>query len=99
MGSGSFFQATKGGRDEADAVAELFVPEAAKSEAVQKAGSLPKLDITELDLQWIQVQKRFKSDECPPGKPFPLPKDTTECDPQGPWCQGLTCSLFNKGHF
>ena len=57
MGSGSFFQATKGGRDEADAVAELFVPEAAKSEAVQKAESLPKLDITELDLQWVQVRK------------------------------------------
>ena len=38
-----------------DIVKELFVPEAQRSAAMEDAKSLPKLDISELDLQWMQV--------------------------------------------
>lgn len=49
-------QAAKERIDEPDdMVNELFVSEAQRSAAMQDAKSLPKLDISELDMQWIQV--------------------------------------------
>ena len=49
-------QAAKEGKIESDVmVNELFVPEAQRSAAIEDAKSLPKLDISELDMQWIQV--------------------------------------------
>ena len=36
-------------------IKELFIPEAQRSAAMEDAKSLPKLDIGELDLQWMQV--------------------------------------------
>lgn len=36
-------------------VVELFVPEAQKAAAIKEASELPSLDITTLDLQWVQV--------------------------------------------
>ena len=38
-----------------DVVNELFVPQAQKFAATEEAKSLPKLDISELDMQWVQV--------------------------------------------
>lgn len=43
-----------------DMVNELFVPEARRSAAMEDAKSLPKLDISELDMQWIQVSHSNK---------------------------------------
>ena len=49
-------QAAKEGKMEPDGmVNELFVPEAQRSAAIEDAKSLPKVDISELDMQWIQV--------------------------------------------
>ena len=43
-----------------DIVKELFIPEAQRSAAMEEAKSLPKLDISELDLQWMQVGNEMK---------------------------------------
>ncbi|GJQ82528.1 hypothetical protein Trydic_g14513 [Trypoxylus dichotomus] len=36
-------------------IVELFIPDILLREAIKEASSLPKLEITELDLQWVQV--------------------------------------------
>ena len=40
-----------------DTVRELFVPEHKVPELRQEAETLPQLEITKLDTQWIQVQR------------------------------------------
>ena len=59
----SWFKATQAAKavakegkiEPADMVNELFVPEVQRSAAIEDAKSLPKVDISELDMQWIQV--------------------------------------------
>ena len=43
-------------RNVVDIVNDLTVPEELVAEARKEADTLPKLEITKLDLQWLQVQ-------------------------------------------